>query len=112
MSKLTIVNEGAGRFIVDGDLTFSTIDKKTVSSITFLTTNKQITLDLGGVGNTDSAGLALMLEWIKQSRNKRVQLRFRNIPEQLLNLAKLSGLNKMSYFVSDTFIPLDETALT
>jgi phospholipid transport system transporter-binding protein len=74
--------------------------KKTVSSFAFLTTSKQITVDLGGVGNADSAGLALMIEWVKYSRSKRVQLRFRNIPEQLLNLAKLSGLDKTSYFIS------------
>ncbi|WP_411726494.1 lipid asymmetry maintenance protein MlaB [Methyloglobulus sp.] len=102
MSKLSIVNEGSGRFIVDGDLTFSAMDKKTVSSFAFLTTTKQVTLDLGGVGNADSAGLALMIEWVKHARSKRVQLRFRNIPEQLLNLAKLSGVDKTSYFVSVT----------
>jgi phospholipid transport system transporter-binding protein len=100
MSAVTIVNEGPGRFIVDGDLTFSAMDKKTVSSFAFLTTTKQITLDLGRVGNADSAGLALMLEWIKHARSKRVQLRFINIPGQLLNLAKLSGLDKMGYFSS------------
>jgi phospholipid transport system transporter-binding protein len=98
MNKLSIVNEGAGRFIVDGDLTFHTIDKKTASGFAFLASAKQITMDLGGVGNADSAGLALMLEWIKQARQKKVQLRFKNIPEQLLNLAKLSGLSKLSQF--------------
>ncbi|MDA1342515.1 MAG: STAS domain-containing protein [Proteobacteria bacterium] len=100
MSKLSIVNEGSGNFIVDGDLTFSAMDKKTVSSFAFLSTSKQISVDLGGVGNADSAGLALMIEWVKYSRSKRVQLRFRNIPKQLLNLAKLSGLDKTSYFIS------------
>ncbi len=100
MSKLTIVKEGAGHFIVDGDLTFSAMDKKTVSSFAFLAATKQVIMDLGGVGNADSAGLALMIEWIKYTRSKRVQLRFRNIPEQLLNLAKLSGLDKTSYFIS------------
>jgi phospholipid transport system transporter-binding protein len=100
MSKLSIVNEGPGHYIVDGDLTFSAMDKKTVSSFAFLAATKQVTMDLGGVGNADSAGLALMIEWIKVTRSKRVQLRFRNIPEQLLNLAKLSGLDKTSYFIS------------
>lgn len=98
MNSLSIVNEGAGRFIVDGDLTFLTIDKKTANGFAFLASAKQITMDLGGVGNADSAGLALMLEWIKQARQKKVQLHFKNIPEQLLNLAKLSGLGNLSHF--------------
>jgi phospholipid transport system transporter-binding protein len=101
MSKLTIASEGLGRFIVDGDLTFSAMDKKTVGSFAFLSANKQITLDFSKVGNADSAGLALMLEWIKHARSKRVQLHFINIPGQLLNLAKLSGLDQTSLFNSD-----------
>lgn len=98
MNSLNIVDEGGGRFIVDGDLTFQTIDKKTASGFGFLQNAKQITMDLGGVGNADSAGLALMLEWIKQAHQKEVQLHFKNIPEQLLNIAKLSGLSNLSYF--------------
>ncbi len=98
MNTLSIVNEGGGRFIVDGDLTFQTIDKKTANSFGFMATAKNITMDLGGVGNADSAGLALMLEWLKHANHKKVQLQFKNIPEQLLNLAKLSGLNNLDYF--------------
>ena len=100
MSKLVIVNEAPGHYVVDGNLTFSAMDKKTVNSLAFLAAGKQITLDLGKVGNADSAGLALMLEWIKQARSKRVQLRFINIPAQILNLAKLSGLDMSSAFAS------------
>lgn len=109
MSKLNILNEGAGLFIVDGDLTFSAIDKKTVSSFAFLASGKQITIDFARVGNADSAGLALIIEWIKQARSKRVQLRFRNIPDQLLNLAKLSGLDKTNYF-SGTYNQADNNS--
>ncbi len=108
MNKLTIVNEGQGNFIVDGDLTFFTIDKKTLNSFAFLISGKQVTLDLGGVGNSDSAGLALMIEWIKYARTKRVQLRFRNIPSQLLNLAKLSGLDKLNNIFSESSLQASE----
>jgi phospholipid transport system transporter-binding protein len=98
MNKLAIINEESGRFSVEGDMIFSTMDKKTLNSFAFLTTGKQITLDFGKVSNADSAGLALMLEWIKQARTKRVQLRFINIPEKILNLAKLSNLDLAECF--------------
>ncbi len=100
MNRLTIVSESPGRFIVDGDLTFSSLDKKSISNFSFLATGKHVVLDLGGVGKTDSAGLALLVEWIKYARNKRVNLQFRNIPEQIFNLAKLSSLDLSSYFIS------------
>ena len=98
MSKLSIIDQGTGHFVVDGDLTFSTIDKQTVKSFSFLKTAKKISIDLSRVTCTDSAGLALMIEWIKYTRHNKMQLSFKNIPEQLLTLAKLSGLDKTSHF--------------
>lgn len=98
MSKLNIIDQGAGHFVVDGDLTFSTIDKQSVKSFSFLKAAKEITIDLSRVSCTDSAGLALMIEWIKYTRHNKTQLSFKNIPEQLLTLAKLSGLDKTSHF--------------
>jgi len=100
MSRLNIVDQGAGHFLVDGDLTFATIDKRTVKSLAFLTSHKDITIDLGRVDNTDSAGLALMIEWIKYCRAKRTQLRFSHVPKQLLSLARLSGFDKDAHFAS------------
>jgi phospholipid transport system transporter-binding protein len=95
-----MINQGDGLFVVDGDLTFATIDKKTVKSFDFLKAAKYVTIDLGRVTCTDSAGLALMIEWIKVSRHYRVQLRFKNIPDQLRNLAKLSGFDQSDYFTT------------
>jgi phospholipid transport system transporter-binding protein len=100
VSKLAIIDQGAGVFVIDGDLTFASIDKKTVKSFDFLKSTKQVTIDLSHVACTDSAGLALMIEWIKYTRQHKTQLRFKNIPEQLRNLAKLSGFDKSSHFTS------------
>jgi phospholipid transport system transporter-binding protein len=102
VTKLNIIEQGAGRFIIDGDLTFSTIDKKTVKSFGFLKTSKHIIIDLGRVSCTDSAGLALMIEWIKYTRHNRARIVFKNIPEQLINLARLSGFDKTSHFTTQT----------
>jgi phospholipid transport system transporter-binding protein len=98
MSRLNIVDKGAGHFLVDGDLTFATIDKRTIKSLNFLTAQKEITIDLAQVRNTDSAGLALMIEWIKYCRAKRTLLHFSNVPKQLLSLAILSGFDKDAHF--------------
>ncbi len=100
MTQLNIIAQGDGHFIIDGDLTFATINQKTIKSVAFLTTAKHITIDLGRVVSTDSAGLALMIEWIKYTRQHRTQITFKNIPDQLLNLAKLSGFDKTSHFVT------------
>lgn len=102
MNSLQILDEGVGHFAVDGDLTFLTIDKDTVKSLDFLSSAREISVDLSRVSNTDSAGLALMIEWIRYARSKRTPLRFKKIPKQLLNLAKLSGLDNTSYFTAQS----------
>jgi phospholipid transport system transporter-binding protein len=96
VSKLSLTDEGNGLFSLAGNLTFATIDKQSLKSFGFLTSHKQIMIDLSHVGSTDSAGLALMIEWIKISRQHKTQLQFQNIPQQLKQLAQLSGLDETS----------------
>ncbi len=74
-------------------MTFSTLNKKTIKSFGFLNTTKEICIDLEKVTVADSAGLALMIEWIKHSKLLNSKLRFKNIPQQLFTLAKLSDLD-------------------
>ncbi len=99
MSNINIINQGTGKFIVDGNLTFATIDKKTVKSQQFIASASQVTVDLAQVSNIDSAGLALIIEWLKYARLKNIQLFLDNTPDQLLKLAKLSGFDLSEYFV-------------
>ena len=101
MSKLTLTEQSPGHFTVEGSLTFASIDKHTPKSFGYLKGIDSICIDLAQVEATDSAGLALMVEWIRISRLSRVRLRFKNIPEQILALAKLSGLDETEYFASD-----------
>jgi phospholipid transport system transporter-binding protein len=101
-SKLNIVSQSNGRWLIHGELTFASINDKLAELPPFLRGNQDITLDFSQVTNTDSAGLALMIEWIKITRHQRAQLHFKNVPKQLLNLAKLSGLDKTHYFSLNT----------
>ncbi len=84
-----------GTFMIEGELTFATIDKNTIELLTFNNDMHALILDLKQVTTTDSAGLALLLEWIKMARIKKIQLFLENIPAQLLAIAKLSGLESM-----------------
>jgi len=97
MAKLNLTEESPGYFSVEGNLTFATIDKKSLQSFKFLKGIDTICIDLAKVGTTDSAGLALMIEWARQARKIRAQLRFKNIPDQLIALARLSGFDKTEY---------------
>jgi len=80
VNKVQIIGTEPGQFIIAGDLTFSSIGKETVKSMAFLSSAKEVSLDLSQVGQTDSAGLALMIEWVKYARGKRCHAVFKNIP--------------------------------
>lgn len=80
MPKLTVTEQAPGHYTVEGNLTFASIDKQSLKSFNFLKGMDSICIDLANVGTTDSAGLALMIEWIKQARSNRVKLSFKNVP--------------------------------
>lgn len=103
MAKLSLIEQSPGYFTVEGNLNFASIDKYTLQSFKFLKGIETICFDLSKVGMTDSAGLALMIEWIKQSRMIRAQLRFKNIPDQLMALVKLSGFDETEYYSGSSF---------
>lgn len=106
--KLTISEVDDGHFVVKGNLTFASIDKDILKSFNFLKSEKSVTIDLSQVHTTDSAGLALMIEWLKFCRKHAVELHFENIPLQLLALAKLSGFDHNAVL---TVVKLDTDAV-
>lgn len=55
----------------------------------------EITIDLGAVSRSDSSGVALLIEWMRQADRANKTIRFVNIPTQMLEIAKLSGVDKI-----------------
>ncbi len=52
-------------------------------------------IDLAGVTLSDSAGLALLIEWLSVAKSADRALRFENIPSQLQQLARLSEVEEL-----------------
>lgn len=50
------------------------------------------TIDLGGLAATDSAGLALLLEWRRQAQAQGRELKFVAAPPRLRDLIRVNGL--------------------
>lgn len=94
MSPQTISGEG-GRFQVSGELSFSTVNDVLAQSreTLFAPPAAQLDLDLGGVSRADSAGLALLIEWMRMARAAQCEIRFHHLPEQLLAIARAGELD-------------------
>jgi len=98
---MLIKTQTDGLLELAGDLTFSTITKKTVLLCDFKNSSQMITLDFSHVQQTDSAGLALVIEWIKLSQAQGRQLKLRHFPPPLQTLATLCGF-EIGSFLSET----------
>ncbi len=76
-------------------MTFQTAGKVLRVSERLFDEHTQIELDLGGVTETDSAGLALMLEWITWANHTVREIRFVNVPEKIDAIAKTTEVDHL-----------------
>ena len=76
---------------LSGPLTFDTVGVHFRQSTAWLDGAETVTsVDLAQVERVDSAGLALLLEWQSQAKQRGTELEFHNAPRDLLRLASLS----------------------
>ncbi len=54
-----------------------------------------MTIDLQKVTRADSSGIAILIEWMRAARDSNREIVFRNVPVQLLAIAKVSGLDQI-----------------
>lgn len=95
MSEVRLEPAGDGRFVVNGDLTFETVTDALEQSKELFADHATIELDLSGVTDGDSAGLALLLEWVNWAKHYVREIRFTNIPPQIIAIAQISEVDNM-----------------
>ena len=93
--EVTFEPVGTGRFRVQGPLCFDTAGKALETSLALFEDEKHIELDLGGVETTDSAGLALLVEWAAWAHREHRKLVLHHLPAQALALAHISEVDKL-----------------
>ena len=93
-SSVEIIQKTDQVLCIKGPLTFQSvlvIRKQGFESIRALS---QIKVDLRDVSHTDSAGLVLLLEWLRAAQTLKKTLIFSYVPDQLLALASVSGVEQ------------------
>lgn len=89
----------SGHFAVVGELGFDTVRGLLATGGTrFAGAATQFEVDLSGVSQGDSAGLALLIEWQKLATRAGKTVRFTRVPAQLRALAQISEI--------ESFLPL------
>ena len=95
MSGARLESLGEGRFRVSGVLDGTTATEMLEQSEARFAQEPQIEVDLGGVGESDSAGLALLIEWLRIARQAGKQIHFSNLPAQVEALARISEVEDL-----------------
>jgi len=93
MEQLQVKIEGNIAFI-EGALTRHTVGQYNTKSITLLLQQKSVNMNFSKVSKVDTAGVAWLLLIVEQASKTACELSFTHLPEDLLNLTKLSGVTE------------------
>ncbi len=84
----------SGRLILHGEMGFASVLALLEQTRPLLLDGHgPLEIDLAEVGRVDSAGLALMIEWMRLAQQGGRELRFLNLPPQLMAIAQASDLD-------------------
>lgn len=83
------VHNGSRQCQVAGLLDFTTANQALDSVSALIKEHKSLTIDLSGVDSSNSAGLALLIEWRAIARASDHSVTFSHIPDSLRQLAQV-----------------------
>ncbi len=86
-----------GHYILIGQLNFKTVPElwKENKNSLFNDDTDTIEIDLSQSERSDSSGLALLVEWYREAEQEGKKITFLNLPAQMYEIARISGLNEI-----------------
>jgi len=88
------VSQQPGRLSLSGRLDFQSV-AELLAEDPLGSASGELQVDLAQVSHSNSAGLALLLEWMKKAQQKGLQIKYHNVPEQLLVIARAYGVDQV-----------------
>lgn len=83
-----------GRCTLRGPITVANVVALLADGDRILTA-PEVTVDLAGVTEVDSAAVSLLLEWRRQATRRGGTIQFVNLPDNLTSLARLYGVTEL-----------------
>lgn len=86
-----------GHYQLTGDLSFDSVPELWEQNKAILFEDDSSTLDinLSRLERSDSSGLAILLEWYREAEQSNKKITFINIPQQMYDIARVSGLDEI-----------------
>ena len=95
VSSYELKDNGEGHFALSGEMTFATVEKILDLSEEPFEQHTRLEVDLSGVTRSDSAGLALLLEWITWANHTVREIRFTDMPDRVVAIAKTTEVDAL-----------------
>ena len=96
-ARVGISEATPGRITVTGELTFATARDARQLGVLVLDSSRaqSLVIDCSGVTRADSAGLAVLLDWLAWGRRKPRPVTLENLPASLVAIAKISEVDEL-----------------
>ena len=104
MSKVEIKKSPSGSIEIVGELNHDNVMALAHDASGIFASERDLYIDLGGISHTDSAGIALLVEWLSEARHHNQEIHFINVPEQVMDVARVSNLDRV--------LPMSEAAVS
>ena len=95
MAEARLIDNGSGNWLLQGELGFDSVAGVLRHAGAMMTGKARLEVDLRDVSRADSAGLALLVEWLRESEYAGNEIAFINVPDQLLSIARVCGLDEI-----------------
>lgn len=95
MHKVADITIQNNQFLISGDLSFSNVMSVYRKSLLQSQQCPELTFDFSQLKSSDSAGLALIIEWIKLARQLNKPVRFTHLSADIMSIAKAAGIDGM-----------------
>ncbi len=93
--RIGISEPESGRIVVTGELTFASARDARQLGVLVLEGSRasKFVIDCAGVTRADSAGLAVLLDWLAWGRRKSRTVTLENLPASLVAIARISEVD-------------------
>ena len=94
-ARASISESSPGHVVVTGELSFASAREARQLGILVLESSRadRIIVDCSGVTRADSAGLAVLLDWLAWSRRQSRAVSLQNLPPSLIAIARISEVD-------------------
>ena len=80
---------------VQGELNFDSVAELWETTEALFADTPLLRIDLSGVSRSNSAGVALLVQWLRQARRRQRELLFVDIPAQMRAIIRVADLETL-----------------